>query len=180
MVRRMTGLWVLLLAAVASGAGGEGDWYTRVREQGLEKACEVEVARHRRGVLRDSLHVGECYYQLRRYEEGRAVFLALTGSPDRNYAAMALARAGEGSFHLGRKEEAKKVFERCLAEYPDAWLDGSVADFCRAWIEKIEGRLASPERKAEGKRVEVEDVRKEIEALKRRLRELEDLLRRLR
>ena len=71
MSARVTGVLVaatLLLFGVA--AAGEPDWFTRVKEMGLDKACAVEVSRHEAGVLSDSLHVGRCYYDLGRYEEG--------------------------------------------------------------------------------------------------------------
>jgi tetratricopeptide (TPR) repeat protein len=136
---------VFLLLTASALASGEPDWYTRVKEHGLSSACEVDVGRHAKGMLPASLHVGECYYRLERYEEGAAVFAKLVRSPDRNYAAMALARLGEGYFHQGEPAKAKETFTRCLAEHPEAWLDGSVPDLCRAWLRKLAGKIpASP------------------------------------
>jgi len=172
-----TVLAVALLATAALAA--EPDWFTRVKEQGLEAASRVEVERHEQGMLRDSLHVGECYFHLGRWEEGVAVFGRLRRSPDRNYAAAATARVGEGFFHLGRKEEAKSTFLLCLEENPEAWLDGSVPELCRAWLKKIDGKLVSPDRpakKEEKADPRMEEVKKEIDELSKRLRELKDLL----
>lgn len=168
---------VLLLAGVAVAAG-EPDWFTRVKEMGLEKACEVEVERHEQGVLADSLHVGRCYYDLGRYEEGLAVHRRLTRSPDRNYAAMAQVRVGEGLFHLGRMEEARAVFESCLLAHPDAWLDGSIADLCRAWQKKLDGKLVSPDQEP-AKPAVLDEVKQEVKDLEKRLAELNKLLKRL-
>ena len=100
----LAGLPAALLPAGAEV--GEPDWFTRVKESGLRAASEEEVARHQKGVLADSLHAGECYFRLERWEEGIAVFRRLLSSADRNYAAMAKARVGEGLFRLGRTEEA--------------------------------------------------------------------------
>ena len=176
--RCLPALIVLLL--VTAAAAGEPDWFTRVKEQGLTKACQVEVERHERGVLRDSLHVGECYYHLGRFEEGAAVFDRLRRSPDRNYAAAAIARLGEGYFHLGRKDEAKKTFLGCIEEHPEAWLDGSIPEFCRAWLKKIDGKLVSPDRPAEKKPAgEMDKVKREIDELSERLRVLRELLEKL-
>ena len=80
----------LATAALAS----EPDWFTRVKEQGLEAASRVEVERHAKGMLSDSLHVGRCYYHLGRWEEGVAVFGRLRRSPDRNYAAAGRTQGG--------------------------------------------------------------------------------------
>jgi tetratricopeptide (TPR) repeat protein len=168
---------VLGLAAVA--AAGEPDWFTRVKEQGLEKASEVEVARHERGVLRDSLHVGECYYHLGRWKEGAAVFSRLERSPDRNYAAAAMARVGEGRFHLGETAAARATFERCIEEHPEAWLDGSVRELCRAWLLKLEGKLESPEPERAEPTPSLAEVRAEVKELEERLAELKALLKRL-
>ncbi|MEN8150356.1 MAG: tetratricopeptide repeat protein [Planctomycetota bacterium] len=185
MRRRMkfTVLAVALLAMVGlatAALAAEPDWFTRVKEQGLEAACRVEVERHGKGVLRDSLHVGRCYYNLGRWEEGVAVFGRLRRSPDENYAAAATARVGEGFFHLGRKEEAKTTFLLCLEEHPEAWLDGSVPELCRAWLAKLEGKLVSPDRpKKNAKKpddAKMEEVKKEIDDLSKRLRELRELL----
>ena len=167
---------VLLLAGVA--VGGEPDWFTRVKEMGLEQACEVEVERHEQGVLKDSLHVGRCYYDLGRYEEGLAVHRRLLRSPDQNYAAMAQVRAGEGLFHLGRIEEARAAFAAGLSEYPDAWLDGSIADLCRAWQKRLDGKLASKEKRSEPTSA-IEEVKQEVKNLEKRLAELRKLLLRL-
>jgi tetratricopeptide (TPR) repeat protein len=167
---------VLLLAGVA--LGGEPDWFTRVKEMGLTRACEVEVMRHEQGMLPDSLHVGRCYYDLGRYEDGLAVHRRLVRSPDRNYAAMAKVRVGEGLFHLSRGEEARIVFTACLEEHPDAWLDGSIGDFCRAWQKKLDGRLVSPEDRAQDPPA-IDEVKREVEELTKRLAELRKLLERL-
>jgi tetratricopeptide (TPR) repeat protein len=173
--RYVSALTVLFLAAVA--AAGEPDWFTRVKDQGLDRASAVEVERHGKGVLRDSLHVGECYYHLGRYEEGAAVFARLRRSPDRNYAAAAAARLGEGYFHLGKKEEAKKTFLACLEEHPEAWLDGSIPELCRAWLKKIDGKLVSPDGPVKPKpKGEMDEVKREIEDLSERLRVLQELL----
>ncbi|MHC4858679.1 MAG: tetratricopeptide repeat protein [Planctomycetota bacterium] len=170
----------VVLGLATAAAAGEPDWFTRVKEQGLMKACGVEVARHEKGVLPDSLHVGECYYHLERWEDGLAVFSRLTRSPDRNYAAAALARVGEGEYHLGRKEEARATFTRCLTEHPEAWLDGSVPERCRAWLRKLEGKLRAPapvpEKKEGGS---LADVKKEVKELEERLAELKALLEKL-
>ena len=179
MSARVTGVMVavtLLLFGVA--AAGEPDWFTRVRENGLAKACAVEVSRHEAGVMKDSLHVGRCYHDLGRYEEGLAVHRRLVRSPDRNYAAMARVRVGEGLFHLGRVEESRAVFAACLLEQPDAWLDGGIADRCRAWISKLDGELVSPERKAK-EPAAIDEVKKEVEDLEKRLAELRKLILRL-
>ena len=166
---------VLLLGTAV--IAGEPDWFTRVKQQGLTKASGVEVERHERGVLLDSLHVGECYYHLGRFEEGAAVFGRLRRSPDRNYAAAALARLGEGYFHLGKKDEAKRMFLGCIEEHPEAWLDGSIPEFCRAWVKKIEGKLTSPDRPVERKPAGgMDKVKKEIDELSERLRVLRELL----
>jgi tetratricopeptide (TPR) repeat protein len=183
MRRRSAGLLFLaLLLTAGRAAAGEPDWFTRVKEKGLEAACREEVARHEKGVLGDSLHVGECYYHLERYADGIEVFRKLLRSPDRNYAAAALVRVGEGEFHLGRKEQAKKTFERCLEQHPDAWLDGSIPELCRAWLEKLEGKLESPEAKLteeESEQEAIDAARKEIKELEARLAELKKLIRRL-
>jgi tetratricopeptide (TPR) repeat protein len=179
MSARVTGILfaaTLLLSGVA--AAGEPDWFTRVKEMGLDKACAVEVSRHEAGVLSDSLHVGRCYYDLGRYEEGLAVHRRLVRSPDRNYAAMARVRVGEGLFHLGRVEESRAAFAACLKEQPDAWLDGSIADRCRAWISKLDGKLVSPEREA-ARPSAIDEVKKEVEDLEKRLAELRKLIQRL-
>ena len=145
--------------------------------QGLDKACRVEVERHERGVLRDSLHVGECYYHLARYEEGAAVYGRLRRSPDLNYAAAATARLGEGYFHLGKKDEARAAFLGCIEEYPEAWLDGSIPEFCRAWVKKIDGKLTSPDRPVKKKPSRgMDEVKKEIDELSERLRVLRELI----
>ena len=174
-------LAVALLATAVSAA--EPDWFTRVKEQGLEAASRVEVERHEKGALRDSLHVGECYYHLGRWEEGVAVFGRLRRSPDLNYAAAATARVGEGFFHLGRKEEAKSTFLLCLEEHPEAWLDGSVPELCRAWLAKLEGKLVSPDRPSRkagkpGEKADpkMDEVKKEIDELSERIRELRKLI----
>jgi tetratricopeptide (TPR) repeat protein len=172
---------IVLLAAIPAAAG-EPDWFTRVERDGLAKASQVEVERHEKGVLPDSLHVGECYYNLERWAEGVAVFERLLRSRDRNYAAAALSRVGEGQYHLSRPAEAEKTFRRCLAEFPDAWLDGSVSERCRAWLDKLAGKLVTPERleeedgKAKG---EIDGVREEIRELSERIEELKRLLREL-
>jgi tetratricopeptide (TPR) repeat protein len=180
MVRGATLLSLLLLAALVSepARAGEPDWFTRVKEKGLTAACEEDVALHEKGVLSDSLHVGECYYRLSRWEEGLAVFRGLLSSPDRNYAAMAQVRVGEGLFHLGKAAEAKAAFETCLTEHPEAWLDESVPDLCRAWLRKLAGELAPP---AEPPAVEpeVEALKKEVKELTERLEELKRILREL-
>ncbi len=177
-VRLMGALLAILLLLAGVALATEPDWFTRVKEMGLERACEVEVERHARGVLADSLHVGRCYYDLGRFDEGLDVHRRLTRSPDRNYAAMAKVRVGEGLFHLGRVEEARAAFESCLAEHPEAWFDGSIADLCRAWLKKLDGKLQSPEKKAVRPAV-IDDVKKEVKALERRLAELNELLKRL-
>lgn len=177
---------LLLAAAAAPAAAGEPDWFTRVKDMGLSKACETEVARYERGVLDASLHVGECYYRLDRFEAGLAVFVKLFRSPDRNYAAIAQARAGEGLFHLDRIDEARRTFTAVLEEHPDAWLDGSVAELCRAWLSKLDGELASPDAPkvkadADAEPADaVEQVREEVRALTERLEELKRLLEKLR
>ena len=168
---------LILLFLATAAVAGEPDWFTRVKEQGLTKASQVEVDRHERGVLRDSLHVGECYYHLGRFEEGAAVFSRLRRSPDRNYAAAAFARLGEGYFHLGKKAEARQVFLGCIEEHPEAWLDGSIPEFCRAWVKKIDGKLTSPDRPVEKKPADgMDKVKKEIDELSERLRVLRELL----
>lgn len=167
-----------LLSATPTAAAGEPDWFTRVKQDGIEAACEVEVARHQRGIEKDSLHIGRCYFLLGRFGEGVAVLTRLTRSPDQNYAAAALARTGEGYFHLGQPEKARKVFLRCIEENPKAWLDGSVPEFCRAWIRKLDGTLGSREGTAVP-RVSVTDIREEVEALEKRLAELRTLMDRL-
>jgi tetratricopeptide (TPR) repeat protein len=172
----VTLLAVLHLAGIA--AAGEPDWFTRVRQDGIDAACEVYVERHLSGVEKDSLHIGRCYFLLGRHEEGTVVFSRLIRSPDRNYAAAALARTGEGYFHLGRAADARKTFLLCLEEHPEAWLDGSVPDLCRAWLRKLDGKLISPEEKAASK-TSVADVREEVEALEKRLAELRELMERL-
>jgi tetratricopeptide (TPR) repeat protein len=172
-------LAMLLLLIAVPVIAGEPDWFTRVKEQGIEKASEVEVGRHAKGILKDSLHVGECYYHLGRWAEGKEVFAKLLRSPDRNYAASALARVGEGHFHLGEKEEARKVFVRCMAEHPEAWLDGSVPEFCRAWLLKLDGKLESPEKAMKEEKPELEEVKKEIDELSERLAKLKKLLKEL-
>jgi tetratricopeptide (TPR) repeat protein len=164
----------VLLLLVSAAVAGEPDWFTRVKVDGLQAACRVEVERHGRGVLDDSLHVGRCYYDLGRYEEGVAVYSRLLRSPDRNYAAAALARVGEGYFHLGRTAEAKVVFTRCLAMHPEAWLDGSIPELCRAWLKKLEGKLESPDKAPDT--TGIEDVRKEVRELEKRLAELRKLM----
>ncbi len=75
---------VLVLTLVGSAIAGEPDWFTRVKQDGIDSACEVYVARHKSGVEKDSLHIGHCYFLLGRYEEGVAVYTRLTLSPDRN------------------------------------------------------------------------------------------------
>jgi tetratricopeptide (TPR) repeat protein len=169
-------LVLLLLSGVA--VAGEPDWFTRVKEMGLKKACAEEVARHERGVLTDSLHVGGCYYQLGRYEEGLDVHRRLMKSPDRNYAALAAARVGEGLFHLGRTAEARAAFTACIKRHPEAWLDGSVPELCRAWLLKLDGKLESRESEEDSKPT-IEEVRKDVKDLEKRLAELKNLLRRL-
>jgi len=166
----------LLLAGVA--AAGEPDWFTRVKEMGLDKACAVEVSRHEQGVLKDSLHIGRCYYDLGRYEEGLEVHRRLVRSPDRNYAAMAGVRVGEGLFHLGQGEKSRAAFVSCLKKHPEAWLDGSIADRCRAWISKLDGKLTSVEQEA-GSTPAIDEVKQEMKDLEQRLVELKKLLMRL-
>jgi tetratricopeptide (TPR) repeat protein len=175
--RRASLILVLLLSATA--AAGEPDWFTRVKRDGIDAACEVHVARHRSGVEKDSLHIGRCYFLLGRYQEGVAVYSRLTRSPDRNYAAAALARTGEGYFHLGQPETARRAFLRCIEEHPEAWLDGSVPEFCRAWIRKLDGDLRPAEGSAAAPKVSVSEVRREVEALEMRLAELRRLMQRL-
>ena len=169
-------LMVLVLAGTAAAA--EPDWFSRVKQSGIDAACEVYVARHAIGVEKDSLHIGHCYFLLGRYEEGVAVYSRLARSPDRNYAAAATARTGEGYFHLGRPGKAREVLEKCVADHPEAWLDGSVPDLCRAWIKKLDGALTSPEREPAPK-ISVQDVREEVKALEKRLSELRELLEKL-
>ena len=67
-----------------------------------------------------------------------------------------------------------------LEEHPEAWLDGSVPELCRAWLAKLDGKLASPDapkatptRKSDP---EMEGVKKEIDELSERLRKLRELL----
>jgi tetratricopeptide (TPR) repeat protein len=171
---------LLTLALFGAGAAfaGEPDWFTRVKEQGLEKACAQEVARHEQGVLKDSLHVGRCYYDLGRWQAGLELHRRLLRSPDRNYAAMARVRVGEGLFHTGRMTEARAAFTKCLEEHPEAWFDGSIADRCRAWIAKLDGKLQSPEKKAENPPA-IDEVKQEVKDLERRLAKLRELLERL-
>lgn len=168
-------LAVALVAGPAALAGGP-DWFTRVREGGLRAACEEEVARHAKGVLDDSLHVGECYYHLERWQEGIEVFLRLVRSPDRNYAAAATARAGEGYFRLGNTAEARATFERCLEEHPEAWLDESIPDRCRAWLAKLAGEIEVPESPPPP---DIEALKQEVRELTERLGELKELIRKL-
>ncbi len=175
---RLVSLLLILLLA-GSSIAGEPDWFTRVKRDGIEAACGIYVARHESGVEPDSLHVGRCYFLLGRYEEGIAVYARLTRSPDRNYAAAALARMGEGYFHLGRREDAREAFRQCIDRYPEAWLDGSVLEFCRAWIRKLDGSLRIRESRPVSPQVSVEDVRREVEALEKRLRELRELMERM-
>jgi hypothetical protein len=91
---------------------------------------------------------------------------------------MAQVRVGEGLFHLDRHDEARAVFDRCLEEHPEAWFDGSIADLCRAWRKKLDGKLVSPERKT-GPPAELEAVKQEVKALEKRLADLNELLKRL-
>ena len=188
MRRRVITIVVLAaLAAAIPAVAVEPDWFTRVKEQGLETASETEVARHAKGVVPDSLHAGECYFHLRRYAEGVEVFSRLRRSPDQNYAAMALAKRGEGLFHLGKTEEARAAFRECLEEYPEAWLDGSVPELCRAWLRKLDGTLSNPDAddagdadsenaKAAGGEPSLDAVRAEIRDLTKRLEELRKLI----
>jgi TolA-binding protein len=180
MIRRKTGQLLALALLAGLAVAGEPDWFTKVKEKGLTAASEEEVARHEKGVLPDSLHVGECYYNVDRYADGLAVFKRLLRSPDENYAAAALVRVGEGQYHLGKKEEAKTTFTTCLDQHPDAWLDGSIAERCRVWLEKLEGKLVSPEEKAEkeasAEKRAIEEAKKEIDELESRLKELKKLL----
>ncbi len=173
--RTVSLLAVFLL--VGTAAAGEPDWFTRVKQDGVDAASEVYVKRHQSGIEKDSLHIGRCYFLLGRFDEGVAVYARLTRSPDRNYAAAALARTGEGFFHLGRPEDARKTFERCLLEHPEAWLDGSIPDLCRAWIRKLDGKLKSPEQKTP--QVSIQDVQQEVRALEQRLKELRKLMEKL-
>jgi tetratricopeptide (TPR) repeat protein len=167
---------LLLLAWPATA--GEPDWFSRVKRDGIEKASRVEVERHEKGMLQDSLHVGECYYVIGMYEEGIAVFRRLLRSPDRNYAAAAMQRLGEGYFHTGRQKEAKETFTRCLEEHPEAWLDESIPELCRAWLRKLEGKLVTPEPAGE-KPPATEELRKEMKELEQRLAELKAMLEKL-
>jgi len=166
---------IALLAAAA--AAGEPDWFTRVKEMGLVSACEQEVERHARGVLPDSLHVGRCYYDLGRWGDGAEVFKRLVRSPDENYAAEALAKRAEGLYHLGEIEAARRAFTSCLERYPEAWLDGSVSERCRAWLKKLDGGLESPEPADDAP--SVSSLREEVKALETRLKELRELIDRL-
>jgi tetratricopeptide (TPR) repeat protein len=177
MIRVLT---VLIGVAVLSSAAlaGEPDWFTRVKEKGLEAASTEDVALHEQGVLRDSLHVGECYYNLGRWSEGVLVFRRLFGSPDRNYAAAAMARVGEGLYHLGKADEARETFGKCLDEHPEAWLDESVPERCRAWLAKLDGKIAAPAPPGEPK-ADVDSLKREMKELTDRLAELKKLLQEL-
>lgn len=179
----MSGRWnlilpVALLLLAWPASAGEPDWFTRVKRDGIEQASRVEVERHGKGMLKDSLHVGECYYALGMYAEGIAVFQRLLRSPDRNYAAAAMQRVGEGYFHTGREKEARETFKRCLEEHPEAWLDESIPELCRAWLRKLDGKLVSPEPAAE-KPPAIDELRKEVKALEQRLAEMKELIRKL-
>ena len=180
--RRMLCMLVAVTMLAATALAGEPDWFTRVKNDGLEKASRVEVERYEKGVLEDSLHVGECYYHLGRYAEGIAVFQKLLRSLDRNYAAAALVRIGEGQFHLGNRDEARKTFTACLAKYPEAYLDGSIPELCRAWLGKLDGKLKSQEALAEGAAKEgptIDELKQEMKELNDRLDELKALIRKL-
>lgn len=180
--RRMLCTLVAMTMLAATAMAGEPDWFTRVKNDGLEKASLVEVERHQKGVLADSLHVGECYYHLGRYAEGVAVFQRLLRHLDENYAATALVRVGEGQFHLGKKDAARTTFTACLEQYPEAWLDGSIPELCRAWIGKLDGKLKSPETPPEGatkKSPTVDELKQEMKELNARLDELKALIRKL-
>ena len=181
-------VWILTVAVSAIALpviAGEPDWFTRVREQGLTAACEEEVKRHEKGLLEDSLHTGECYFNLKRYADGVEVFARLRRSPDKNYAAAALSRIAEGYYHLARAEEARAAFKDCLEKYPEAWLDGSIPELCRAWLRKMDGRLESPdlepdddkELKVASEKTSLGEMRAEIRDLTKRLAELKKLIR---
>ena len=89
--------------------------------------------------------------------------------------------------HLFGKQGVQRIgqtFTRCLAEHPEAWLDGSVPELCRAWLLKLDGKLTSPDREDrenkdgdEEAKPELEEVKKEIDELAERLRRLKKLLR---
>ncbi|MCU0725236.1 MAG: tetratricopeptide repeat protein [Planctomycetes bacterium] len=174
MIRVLTVL-IGVAAFSAAALAGEPDWFTRVKEKGLKAASEEDVALHEQGILRDSLHVGECYYHLGRWSEGVLVFRRLHSSPDRNYAAAAMARTGEGLYHLGKPEEAREVFSKCLEEHPEAWLDESIPERCRAWLAKLDGKIAAPAPPGEAK-PDVEGLKREVKELTDRLAELKRLL----
>jgi len=180
--RRMLCMLAAVTMLAATAMAGEPDWFTRVKNDGLEKASLVDVERHQKGVLEDSLHVGECYYHLDRHAEGVAVFRKLLRSLDRNYAATALVRVGEGQFHLGKTAAARETFTACLAQYPEAYLDGSIPELCRAWLGKLDGKLNSPETAGEAAAKEsptVDELKREMKELTDRLDELRALIKKL-
>ena len=179
--------WVLagaLLAALAATAPA-ADWYTRVKELGVVEAAAEDVRLHEQGRIPDSLHVGDCYYHLERFAEGVDVFRRLRKAPDRNYAAAATVREGEGLVRLGRPGSARALFGACLREFPEAFLDVDLPTLCRAWLKKLEGRedpeeagAAKEEESGEsgaregeetGLRAEIESLEGEIAELKARL-----------
>jgi tetratricopeptide (TPR) repeat protein len=183
--------WLLaagLLAALATDGAG-ADWFTRVKLKGVEEAAAEDVALHEKGQLSDSLHVGDCYFHLKRWAEGVEVFRRLLGKPDRNYAAAAMVRMAEGLVRLGRAAEARETFRTCLADFPEAFLDVDIPTLCRAWLDELrkvtgedEGdagdakKRAAPARESGGVREEIRLLEEEIEALRRRIAELKKAL----
>jgi len=179
----MAGVLLTVLVSVAVGA----DWYTRVERLGVKDAAAEDVALYEKGRLPASLHVGDCYYHLERFEEGVAVFRGLRREPDRNYAAAATVREAEGLVKLGKHGEARSLFAACLDEFPEAFLDVDIPELCRAWLREIASRTpAAPKDGAveasrmreppAGVRDEIRKLEAEIADLKKRLAELRRLL----
>jgi len=114
-----------------------------VRDIGLADASERDVELYERGRVPADLHIGDCYVHLRRYAEAAEVYRRLRRSEDRNYAAAAMVREAESLYHDGRHDDAHALFERCLDEHPDAFLDVDVSELSRAWRDKIVAERAA-------------------------------------
>jgi tetratricopeptide (TPR) repeat protein len=177
--RWSTRMAALALLLAVSGTAGATDWFTRVRLDGVEAAARHDIALYEKGQLPASLHVGDCYFHVKRWREGVDVFRRLRDRPDRNYAAAATVREAEGLVRLGRRAGARSLFEECLERFPEAFLDVDIPELCRVWIKELGDVAAGPRKKrappaSPGDETGDETVREEIRKLEREIAELRE------